>query len=766
MKRPKIYAHGSYIGNTGFNQHTRDFFRALNKYADIKVRNFTIGNTWKNYSLEPHNEEPYFNDIDKKLLYEQILWENDGRRKNYPIYPDKSKEFTPDVNIVLCETNHYLYYDGYEGPMIAYNVWESTLQPEQYFNKLLEYDELWVPSKWQRDVTIKQGYDPNKIKVVPEGVDIDVFYPNAQAKHALTSDGRFKFFLAGRWDYRKSTKEIIEAFLKTFDKSEPVDLIVSIDNPFSEDELKTTEARLEHYNLADDRIKIVHFPPRLDYINILKSCNVFVSCARSEGWNLPLIESMACGIPSIYSNCSGQLEFAEGRGIPVDIVGERPVSDSYYNHFSDEVGNYYEPDFEDLSRKMRDSYENYTSHKEKAIRDYIDIHENFNWNRVAEIGMETLNDFFERKPWLNRPVKEKELRKNVIHVSYIDGPRVEIIGDEEKEYFIEFIDKSTDKVVYSDNIKNNMWTACGKKYYIPWQIKVNGEVYHELNLENETVIISMESKSIGDTIAYAPFVLEFAKKHNCKVVYSTFHNHFFEGMEAYKDVKFIRPGEQHGCIAVYRLGWFRKDGKWGDTNRNPNQVNIIPLQQTASDILGLDYKEINYGLSFPEGERPIEKEYVVFGPSSTAGYKEWDYNNWVQLSKLIRELGYEVITVTDKPYFIENVKNVWGEPFSKVANYLHHAKAFIGLGSGLSWFNWGLGKHTYMINGFARPWFEFTTNVTKIYNDNVCVFCGNDEMFVFDGNDWDWCPIYKGTKKQHICQRSITPLQVFSKLKI
>ena len=86
MKRPKIYAHGSYIGNTGFNQHTRDFFRALNKFADIKVRNFTIGNTWEKYSLEPHNKEPYFNDIDRKILYEQILWENDGRRKNYSIY--------------------------------------------------------------------------------------------------------------------------------------------------------------------------------------------------------------------------------------------------------------------------------------------------------------------------------------------------------------------------------------------------------------------------------------------------------------------------------------------------------------------------------------------------------------------------------------------------------------------------------------------------------------------------------------------------------
>jgi hypothetical protein len=35
---------------------------------------------------------------------------------------------------------------------------------------------------------------------------------------------------------------------------------------------------------------------------------------------------------------------------------------------------------------------------------------------------------------------------------------------------------------------------------------------------------------------------------------------------------------------------------------------------------------------------------------------------------------------------------------------------------------------------------------------------------VFNPGDWDWCPVYKGTKKQHICQKSITPLQVFNHL--
>ena len=753
----KIYGHGSYIGNTGYNQHTRDFFRHLSKHAQIKFRNFTVGNSWDGMSSEPHNNEPYFNEIDKSILYQQILWNTDKTRSDHKMYEDQSKEFSPDVNIVLCETNHHLFYDKYYGPKIAYNVWESTLQPENYFNKLKEFDELWVPSKWQKDCTIAQGYEPNKIKVVPEGVDVNTFFPE-KTSHELTSDGRFKFFLAGRWDYRKSIKEIIETFLKTFNKNEPVDLIISVDNPFSNDGFSTTEERLKHYGFVDDRIKVLHFPPREDYIKLLKSCNCFVSCARSEGWNLPLIESMACGAPSIYSNCSGQLEFAEGKGIPVKISHELPVSASTYNHFNENVGNYYEPDFNDLGKQMQNVVNNYKMYKQKSLEESEIIRKEFSWERIAEIGIETLNDFMDKKSWLNKTIEE-----NKITISYLDGPRVEVTGDQKKEYFIEFIDDKGE-VKHSSTITNNMWVSCAIKYYVAWTIKINGEVYDKLDLNGKSVIISLESKALGDTISWAPYAVEFQKKHNCKVYLSTFKNDFFKGLDSYRNIEFMSPGETRFCDAVYRIGWFKKDNTWQDFNRHPNQPNLIPLQQAATDILGLEFKELNYGLNFKKKERPIDKKYVAFGPNATSGCKEWDYNNWVLLSKMIKKMGYEVITLTQKPFYIEGVTNIWEEPLDVVSNYLYHAEAFVGLGSGLSWFNWALGNHTFMVNGFARPEHEFTSNVTRIYNDNTCVFCWNDEVFVFDGGDWDWCPVYKGTKKQHICQKSITPLQVFNHL--
>ena len=763
MDKPKIYAHGSYVGTTGYNNHTRDFFRELRKHLQLKVRNFTVGNSWNGINDTPHDGEKYLDDIDKSLLYKQVCWVGDGKREDFTIYPSKNKEWFYDINLILNETNHHLFYENYSGPKIAYNVWESTLQPEDFFNKLKEFDELWVPSKWQRDVTIAQGYDPNKIKIVPEGVDIYTFYPE-KTTHELTSDGRFKFFLAGRWDYRKSTKEIIETFLKTFDKDEPVDLIVSIDNMWGKDMdgFETTEERLAHYNLIDPRVKIIHFPSREDYIKILKSCNVFVSCARSEGWNLPLIEAMACGIPSIYSNCSGQLEFAEGKGIPVNIIEEKPADINSYARYkmSDLPGNYYEPDFDHLSQQMKFTYEFYDQVKEKSLQESEKLRNDFNWERIGEIGYKTLVEFYEK-----HKTKTSDL-ENITNINYINGPRVEIIGDKFEQYKIEFLDENNN-IIHEDIITSNMWTTCSRKYYTKWKIKINGNIVDEFDLTNKRVLICLESKAIGDTVAWVPYVVEFAKKHNCKVILSTFYNKWFKGLEEYKNIEFVEPGSVIECYAVYRIGWFKgEDDKWSRFEMYPNPVNQIPLQQTATDILGLEYKEVNYGLNFPKLSKPIKEKYVVFAPNATSGCKEWDYKNWVELSKLIKQLGYEIIVLTQNPYKIEGTKNIFGEPLNKVANYLYHADAFIGLGSGLSWFNWALGNHTYMINGFARPGHEFTTNITRIYNDNVCIFCWNDEVFTFDAGDWDWCPVYKGTEKQHICQKSITPLQVFNILKL
>lgn len=765
--KPKIYVHGSYIGTTGYNNHTRDFFRELSKHVQLKVRNFTVGDSWSGYDINCHDGEPYLNDVDKSILYKQRLWVRDGEMEDFDIYPSGEKEFNHTFNIILNETGHHLYYANYQGPKIAYNVWESTKQPTEFFNKLKEFDEVWVPSKWQRDCTIEQGFDPEKIKVVPEGVDVDVFFPEDIEVSDLHEDGRFKFLLLGRWDYRKSTKEIIQTFLKTFGKDEPVDLIVSIDNMWGEqmDGFKTTQERLNHYGLSDERVKILSFPSRENYVRLLKKGHVFVSCARSEGWNLPLIEAMACGTPSIYSNCSAQLEFAEGLGLPVKIIGERPASDNNYGRYdmgNKLEGNYYEPDFDDLSNVMRFAYTNYEQIKKTSLEESKTIRENFSWKRIGEIGYNAVLDFQKK---IDSPEFWENKQKPQITISYLDGPKVEITGEIHEEFLVEFLDENN-TVVHSSKITTNMWTTCSRKYYTKWKIRVNGVIVDELDLTNKTVLISFESKSIGDTIAWAPYVVEFSLKHQCKIILSTFHNEWFEGYEPYKNIKFINPGTSVNCDALYRIGYFKNnDGKFNKFDCYPNELNTIPLQQTASDILGLQFKELNLGIKYSLSPRPIKDKYVVIAPQSTAGCKEWVYDNWVELSNILINKGYKVVVLSSKPYKIKNTLNFFTLGWNDIFNYLYHADIFIGLSSGLSWVNWALGKKTVMIAGFTEPFNEFFTNNIRISN-NICVRCWNDNAFSFDPGDWDWCPVYKGTHKQHICNKSITVEQVLKRLPI
>ena len=82
-------------------------------------------------------------------------------------------------------------------------------------------------------------------------------------------------------------------------RNQDVELLLNVENPYPTDNMNSTEERLKYYNLEDSRIKILKFLNRKQYIKLLQNANVLISCAKAESWNLPLIESLACGTPSI-----------------------------------------------------------------------------------------------------------------------------------------------------------------------------------------------------------------------------------------------------------------------------------------------------------------------------------------------------------------------------------------------------------------------------------------------------------------------------------
>jgi autotransporter strand-loop-strand O-heptosyltransferase len=764
-----ILASTSFIGNTGYANHSKSFFTALDKLTPVKVRNFTIGDSWTGMSNTPHDGEYYMTDQIKKMLFSQTLWTGDGdnkSREDFPMYSfENDKVF--DINIVLNETDHFYFYDSYGNYKIAYNVWESTLQPPGYFNRIKDYyHELWVPSQWQKDVTIAQGFPADKIFVIPEGVDVNTFKPLENPQYP----DKFRFMIFGRWDYRKYIKETIEAWLKAFprNKYKDVELLLSVENPFSVDGMKSTAERLQRYGLQDPRIKIVKFPPRQEYINYLQTGHVFLSCARSEGWNLPLIEALSCGTPSIYSNCSAQLEFTKGEGLAVNVLGEEPASKGDGKSFRKMPGNYYKPDFQHLVKTIRDAYENYEHHKQVALQMSERIRRDFTWEKQAELAHDRLKVIYSENFKDGKFIKKQTPK---IVCNFINKAFVQVEKSDE-DIKVEFWDKKEDKLVFETKLKEGHWAAPNRSYFTDWKIIAkdpSGEVVfqHDYNCENKRVYIALESRSLGDTLAWFPQLEEFRKKHNCKLVVSTFWNHFFESN--YPEIEFIKPGIPVGNLyAMYKVGWFY-DKDVINLDHNPVDPKSRPLQATASDILGLEYKEIVPKIIKPERPNRYGKKFVCFSPHASASAKYWhNEQGWQAVINYIKNvLGYEVVMISKEKYNdnwetsklpgnkkFEGIIDATGDfPIEERMADLLNCEFFIGVGSGLSWLAWALNKKVIMISGFSDVWAEFETNCTRIINKKVCNSCFNN--FKLDAGDWNWCPAHKDTPRHFECTKQI-----------
>jgi len=387
MKKLKVVAHTSFLGHGGYNNHSRNFFTHLSKLIPVKVRNYSVC-----------DDLSYLKPEERSILIDQY-WEH------YDIKSCQPDEFI--VNLVLNESHHYFFYHNYDKPMIAYNVWESTRQIPEFFNRILEYDQFWCPTEWQRQCTIDQGYPADRVKVVPEGVNGKVFHSISDDeatknrkilynKYGIPED-KFSFMIFGRWDYRKSVTEIIQSFNEEFKDDDNVVLILSADNPYPVDNLNSTEERLKHYGLESDKIKVLHFPPRDEYIQWMKSGHVFLSCARSEGWNLPLIESIACGVPSICSDWGAQLEFADGISYTVNVPEEKKPEQVFMMDEGQVQGMWGEPDFEHLRYVMRKVYNEYNDARPRARKVSKLVREIYTWENAALKGEKLIRDLVKNK---------------------------------------------------------------------------------------------------------------------------------------------------------------------------------------------------------------------------------------------------------------------------------------------------------------------------------------------------------------------------------
>jgi autotransporter strand-loop-strand O-heptosyltransferase len=222
---------------------------------------------------------------------------------------------------------------------------------------------------------------------------------------------------------------------------------------------------------------------------------------------------------------------------------------------------------------------------------------------------------------------------------------------------------------------------------------------------------------------------------------------------------------------MYCIGWFY-DNEERVKSKNPQEFKTIPLQQTATDILGLDYYEVKPKVYFKDKGKQIDGKYVVIAPHASAHAKYWNNpGGWQSIIDYLNNKGYKVVMLTQEP-----LGDVWHDsklggtltgvidktgnlPLQDRMNDIKYADMFIGVGSGMSWLSWALKTKTILISGFSEPYTEFE-DCERIFtpDSSTCSGCFNSHWL--NPGDWEWCPEHKNTPRHFECTKTIKPEQV------
>jgi autotransporter strand-loop-strand O-heptosyltransferase len=360
--------------------------------------------------------------------------------------------------------------------------------------------------------------------------------------------------------------------------------------------------------------------------------------------------------------------------------------------------------------------------------------------------------------------------QNKVIYHFVNGPYVEVKGNQPKTYLVKFIDKNTNKVVYETSIQNNMWTRCSVQYFVNWIVEVwDGDklfFQHVFDARDKRIFVAMDSKALGDTLAWIPMVDEFRKKHGCKLILSTFHNKMFR--DQYTDIEFVEPGTTvQNLYSMFVLGLFYNEDGSINLFKNPNNFRDQPLQKMATDILGIEHREVRPLL--PHKDVVKDDKLITIAIHGTAQPKYWNNpNGWQDVVDWLRNRGYTIKLLSrEEDNYMGNkhphgiIKHPEGT-LESVIDELRKSKAFIGIGSGLSWLSWGLGTKTVLISGFSYEWAEMQDCVRIGAPKDKCSGCFN--RLKLNAGDWNWCPDHKGTERQFECTKSITSEMVIKEL--
>lgn len=227
---------------------------------------------------------------------------------------------------------------------LAYEHYPEHFPPLQRLRcKLLipaaarQADHILTVSEFsKRDISVRYGISPDKITVTYHGAD-KIFVPQdrEQAREAIQRKyglaGRFLLYV-GRVQARKNLERAVEALARLRERGSPQRLVIVGKKDFGAERLM---AKVTQLSLEND-VVFTGYVPTDDLPHFYGAADAFLFPSLFEGFGLPVVEAMACGVPVITSRGSSLEEVAGDAALLVDPLSvgeieaaiERMVSDA------------------------------------------------------------------------------------------------------------------------------------------------------------------------------------------------------------------------------------------------------------------------------------------------------------------------------------------------------------------------------------------------------------------------------------------------------
>jgi len=273
---------------------------------------------------------------------------------------------------------------------ISWNVYETNKIPH-IWQLILNNDlfkEVWTASEFNRETFTASGVKPEKISVINQGVNTSIYRPGLEPLENIREKKNFYFLYVSALKYCKGYDVLLRAFFDEFKMEPRVKLLFKADmHSGSYDNEKAFIKNVITTAKGGSKAEVLALCDNLNeefMARLYSTADCFVLPSRGEGWGLGYIQSMACGVPVIATDCSAHKTFCNSENslmIPtetkkidnLDWLLQVPMQQEH---------SWFEPDYEALRKQLRWAYKNSDKLPAMGKKASEDV-QKYDWQNVA-----------------------------------------------------------------------------------------------------------------------------------------------------------------------------------------------------------------------------------------------------------------------------------------------------------------------------------------------------------------------------------------------